>query len=296
MRGNLNGSAMPDSPHICDATTEDFQRLVIDGSRERPVLVDFWAAWCGPCQALAPVLARLAEAYGGKFIVVKVDTDQEQELAGQFGVRSLPTLLLFKDGQAVEEVIGAQPESVLRELLDRHIGRDSDAALARAESLVAQGNETEAAAVLQQALRADPANQRIAPALAGLELRRGRVEAARQLMEGMSAEQREGAPGKALVARIGFAEIAAHAPGADELRQRLSQDDSDIEARHLLAARLVLADEPEAALRLLLEICAKDGKWGEAAGRRGMLAVFDVLGDEDELVGRYRREMFNLLH
>ena len=117
---------MSPSPHIADVTQQTFESLVLAKSREIPVLADFWAAWCGPCKQLMPVLAKLADEYGGKFFLAKINSDTEQPLAARYGVKSLPTVKLFRNGQVVEEFMGAQPEKTIRALLDRHIPRESD--------------------------------------------------------------------------------------------------------------------------------------------------------------------------
>ena len=291
---------MADSPRIFAAAEDNFDDVVIAASRARPVLVDFWAEWCAPCQMLAPVLARLVDEYQGKFALVKVNTDENQTLVAQFGVRSLPTLMLFKDAQAVEETLGAQPESVLREMLDRHIARDSDRAIARADELARQGDASAAIAMLEQALQADPANHRIAPALCNVLLAAGRAAEAEELRDALPAELRESAEGKASAARIALAKIAADAPAPAELQKAIAAHPDDLQNRHRLAARLALRndmpDDTESALRHMLDIMRRDRHWNDEAGKRGLLTIFDLLADDDERVGRYRRKMFNLLH
>ena len=130
---------MSESSFVFNADAASFQSLVIDASHRVPVLVDFWAQWCGPCRALAPVLEKLANEFQGRFLLVKIDTDREQEVARQFGIRSLPTVKVFKDGSAVDEFLGAQPESQVRALLERHLTRESDDARVQAQSLRDRG-------------------------------------------------------------------------------------------------------------------------------------------------------------
>ena len=144
---------MSDLPNVVEVDQSSFQQLVVDKSAEMPVLVDFWADWCGPCKVLLPVLLKLVEEYQGKFQLAKVNTDLERELAQQQGIRSLPTLRLYKNGEVVDEILGAQPESAFRALLDEHIPRASDRLLEQALSAEAQGDIGQAVSLLEQAYR-----------------------------------------------------------------------------------------------------------------------------------------------
>ena len=151
---------MTDSAHIAAVTAADFERIVIQGSFERPVLVDFWADWCAPCRQLMPILSRLVEEFNGQFFLAKVDTEAEQALAAQFGVRSLPTVQLFKNGQAVDQFMGALPEGQIREFLSRHISRASDRLLDQARQSIAEGDMSGAKGLIERAARDDPENNR----------------------------------------------------------------------------------------------------------------------------------------
>ena len=147
---------MTDSPYIFDATAETFDSLVLDASRERPVVVDFWADWCAPCRSLMPVLAGLADRYNGKFHLVKVNSDSQQELAQRYGVRSLPTVKIFRDGEVVDEFMGALPEPAVREYIDRHVVRESDALRQRALELLQDDDRDGAIGLLRKAIAVDP--------------------------------------------------------------------------------------------------------------------------------------------
>jgi len=282
---------MATSPHIADVTEQSFDAAVLTRSRQVPVLVDFWAAWCGPCKMLMPVLQKLADEYGGKFFLAKVNTDVEQALANRYGVKSLPTVKLFKNGQVMDEFLGVQPEKAIRALLDRHISRESDALVHKALLALQSGNANEALAILQQAMQSDPTNDRVKLELTRLFIRLGRPTDAETTLGTLSAETRDGADAAALRAQLEFARIAAGARPIDELRKSLASNPRDSAARYELAARLVLLGDYPAALDEFLEIVRTDRKFNDDAGRRAMLAVFNLLGGTGEIVNQYRRKL-----
>lgn len=287
---------MSESPHIFEGTADNFDSLVIQGSHDVPVLVDFWAAWCNPCQMLMPVVTKLAEDYQGKFRLVKVNSDEQQPLATQYGVRSLPTLKLFRNGQVVEEIMGVQSEAVLRKLLDQYIERESDLRVDQAMQLAQNGDLEQARAVLQQAYVDDPDNQRIPLDLIRISVMTGDHAAAENMMKNLSPAQRETPEATTLLAQIYFTRLITDSPEPDVLSVNIDKHPDDLQSRHQLAAWHALEGNYEAALEQLLKIMQRDRSWGDNAGRSGMLTVFEMLGGEGELVGRYRRQMFNLMH
>ena len=287
---------MSDSPHVVDADAASFQSLVVDASRRQLVLVDFWAAWCGPCRALAPILERLADAYAGRVAVVKIDTDREQELAGRFAVRSLPTVKFFKDGNVVDEFLGVQPESSVRALIERHVSRQSDDARVLASTLYAQGELDRARSVLEQAHVEDPDNHRVTVDLANVLIESGEITRAREalsLVPDASASETGAGVAKA---RLTFAEVAASAPPSGDLERSIESDPGNCEARYALSARLAAQGEHEAALEQLLELLRINRTFRDDAARRGILAVFELLGTDNPLIGRYRARMSSLLY
>lgn len=285
---------MAESPYIIDVTRQNYAQ-VMEASFEVPVLIDFWASWCQPCLALMPVLAKLADEYQGKFLLGKLNTEQEQEIAAQFGIRSIPNVKLFRNGQPVDEFMGALPERAVREFLDRHVARESDVAVQKAREKLAAGDADAAIALLNQARAADPDNPRVVLALAGAQAAAGDVAAAEATLDGLPMNEQAKPEVAALRSHLYFEGQLAGAPPAAELEARLAADSGDSEARFRLALHKVVEQDYDTAIELLLELMKKDRGFGDDAGRSTLLKVFDLLGD-DPRVGQYRRRMASLLY
>jgi putative thioredoxin len=262
------------------------------------VLVDFWADWCQPCQVLMPMLAKLAQEYRGGFLLAKVNTDVEQALAGHFRVRSLPTVIVVWQGQIVEQLVGVQPESAYRALIDRFQSqRPGGASLQeQIEMLWQEGQKEEVIDLLREALVDQPDSNELKVMLADKLLQLGQDVEARTLLQSLPEDERSRQPASGLLARLQFADLATGAPDRATLEARLAQDPADSAARRQLAARCVLAGDYEAALQQFMDILRRDPQFENGAGRQGLIAMFEMLGNEDPLVITYRRRMFSLLH
>jgi len=287
---------MAESPHIIEITQENFQEIIIQGSTTRPVLVDFWAEWCAPCRSLMPLLAKLADEYQGKFLLAKLNTEEQRELAARFGIRSLPTVKLFRNGQPVDEFMGALPESEVRAFLERHIPREVDLLLKQADDLLLRGDATQAGQLLDQANRMDPDYSPVHIALARYKATLGELAEAERLLMELSLDEQLKPEVSSLLARIHFDRTARESPPVEALQQTLEQDPANSEARYQLASRHIMQKDYAQALELLFSLMQKDRQYGDDAGRKGMLQVFEMLGNEGELVTRYRSRMFNALH
>lgn len=286
---------MSASPYIFEIDASNYQQIVLDASHEVPVLVDFWATWCQPCQILMPMLARLADEYQGRFILAKINTEEQQAIAAQFGIRSIPTVKLFKNGAPIDEFMGALPEQQIRDFLDKHLPRASDGIVAQAQQLLQAGDSDSALALLLQAQADDPSNTRVAILLAQLHAARGDAEAANTILDGLPADIQSGPEVTTLRGHLHFQTIVTHAPAGAELERRLEANPNDSEARFQLAAYHVLGEDYIGAMELLLTLMQKDRSYGDDAARTTLLRLFDSLGEAPE-VASFRRRMFNLLH
>ena len=284
------------SEHITNVSSETFEQEVLKRSHEVPVLVDYWADWCGPCQMQMPVLKKLVEDYNGKFVLAKVNTDEQRELAKAHGIRSLPTMRVYKNGEMAEEVLAAQSESTLRILLDRYIERESDRIVAQAMAAWQSGEHAAALDLLKQAHQAEPDNHPLALTYAGLMIRQGLLDEAGALIAALPRDVRDEKDAARLLAQLDFASACNEAPDISTLEETLSNNPDDLEARYQLGASHVMQEQWEPALEAFLEIFKRDRGFRDDAGRKGLLAVFELLGDQNELVNSYRRKLFTLMH
>jgi len=290
---------MSDSPFIQEVNLENFMQVVVEGSKTVPVLVDFWADWCQPCHMLMPILAKLADEYQGAFILAKVDTEANREIATQLGIRSLPTVKLFVDGQPVAEFMGALPESEVRAFLDKHVEavkREEPASLLEQAMAMVDAGDTQAAnQLINSELEINPDNADAWLALAQLALGNGEYDKVGTALDKLPAEQRNKPEAARIAGLLKFGEIADHDVDFDALQQRIDSDAIDSEERYQFAIHCLLRGSAEQALQQLLTLLQSEPDWNDGEAKKSLIAVFDVLGT-DPLVSRYRRKMFNLLH
>ncbi len=281
--------------HSIDTRFESFVDDVIDASRKAPVLVDFWAPWCGPCQMLTPLLEKLAAEYEGAFCLAKANIDEQQQLAMQYAVRSVPTVKLFKNGEVVDEFLGAQSESQIRAMLDRHIERESDKAMNRAYAAYKKGDVDALQNMIEIANR-DPGNHRIRLQLADILIQEKRYDEAKEVLEALPHDIRQTPEVAGMLGRLEFFEFAREAPDISTLENRIRENPRNSEARYQLSAIYITQAEYEKAMHQLLEILKRDRSYGDDAARKALLRIFDMLGGGGELVQRYRHKMAAALH
>jgi putative thioredoxin len=282
--------------NIIDVTSETFQAQVVERSMTTAVLVDYWADWCGPCQMQMPILKKLVEEYAGKFVLAKVNTDEQRELAKDHGIRSLPTMRVYKNGEMAEEILAAQSESTLRILLDRYIDRESDSIRTKAMQRYEEGKHDEAIALLDEAHRTEPDNHQVTLDYAELFLKQGRSGDAEQLLAGLPRDVRDESDARRLLALLDFTLTTRNAPPRGELENTVQHNPDDMESYYQLGACYVLDGQLENAMGAFMYILQRDREFRDDAGRRALLSVFELLGNEGELVNSYRRKLFTALH
>jgi putative thioredoxin len=277
---------------IIDANDHDFEAAVIERSKRTPVVVDFWAPWCGPCRTLGPLLERLTDEHRGQFILAKVNVDESPGLSAALNIQSIPMVLGFRDGQIVAEFVGAIPETAVRDFLTKLLPSEADQLAAAAEQLLQAGKLDDADAAFQRALELDARNP---GALFGkatiLAKRNDDAEALVVLDRIPPGPRRQDADRLAAEIRI------KQGGGGDEhtLRAKLAANPGDLDARFLLAQVLAAASRHDEALAEYLEIVRRDRTFRDGAARKAMLDIFDLLGPQSEITSHYRSELAKVL-
>lgn len=282
------------SPHVFDASLALFEQEVLLKSKEVPVLVDFWATWCEPCKTLGPLLEKLADEFNGGFLLAKVDVDKDQQLAGYFQIKSVPTVMLVKDGQIVDGFPGALPEGQLREFLTHHGVEPAPVVEEAPPETAAPLTAHEDVARLRAAAMAEPDKDETRLDLALALLKTGAVDEAQAMLDALPANLAQDDRALRGRARLGFAALLRDAPPAAVLQTAIATDPADLRARYLLGAQLIVAGESQAGLEQFLEMLRRDRAFQDGLPRKALIDAFRVVEDED-LVGSYRRKMASLI-
>ena len=279
------------SEHALDVGLAGFAQHVLEESKHRPVVVDFWAPWCGPCKSLKPILEKLAAEYGGKFLLAKINSDDNQELAARYGVRGIPSVKAFVNGEPVDEFSGALPEGEVRAFLDRLVPSPTDELRQQSQAARMAGDIAGALKLLAEASKLEPTHVGVRLDAAEIMLDLNEADEARRLIGSVADDADPRVP--ALKARLQFMGAA----GEDEaaLTARVAANENDLEARLKLANLLVAAGQYEAGMDQLLEIVRRDRGFEDDIGRKTLLSVFNLLGG-GELVSRYRRLLASVLN
>ncbi len=284
---------------VKDATTATFLADVIEASRDVPVIVDFWAPWCGPCKQLTPTIEKLVRAQGGKVRLVKVNVDENQAVAAQLRVQSLPTVYAFRDGQPIDGFVGAQPESVVKTFIERLVSAEtqSDVAsvLETGNELLEAGDLQGAAEVFAAVLHEDRENAEALAGLAQCYLKSGDIERARQTLQLVAPDKRGSANVHSAEAAIALADKSNATGDVSALIQRIESNPKDHEARLNLALALASRGQKNEALEHLLELVRLDRKWNDEAARKQLVQFFDAWGAKDPLVAEGRRRLSSIL-
>ncbi len=287
---------MSNSPYVFEATLENFQQKVMDASANTPILVDVWADWCAPCKQLMPLLDKLVNEYRGAFLLAKVNADEQQQLTTSLGVRSLPTIILVKNGQAVDGFNGALPESEIRKVLDKHVEAPEEDAYEKAHRLWDEGDLNGALEILSEMNRKDPENMKVLIDLAQIKAETGDLETAEQVLESLPPEEKLQTQAKQLAARIHFLRQSAELPPMADLELALEKDPKSPEALHQLALHHVLRENNAEAMELLLRLMQVGSGYKDGVARTTLIELFDKLGNGNPDVRTYRRKLYTLMH
>ncbi len=286
------------SPYSYDVSRADFEQKVLAASHQAPVLVDFWAPWCQPCRILKPILEKLAAELGGKFILAKVNSDENQELAVQYGVRSIPAVKAFVGGKLVDEFTGALPEGQIRQFLERLLPSPAEPLRQEALAAYARGDVEGARKTMAAAINLDPKNDDAYLDFVEMSLSANALDEARELLDVVAGKARDTARVAALQAQL---QLAQSGSGADvaALQAQVDASPDDLDARLQLANALAVGQDYRGALAQLLEIVRRDRSWNEEAGRKTMLTLFNLLAAQPQhgaLVREYRTQLSRTLN
>lgn len=279
--------------NIVNVTLENFQQVLLEGSKEKLVVIDFWADWCEPCKQLMPVLDKLASEFSEHIVLAKINCDEQQELAGQFGVRNLPTVALMKDGQPVDGFAGVQPESQIRELIQKHLPKPQEEWFAQGVALADQQQWAQAYPLLKQAFEAESENPTYLLMLANCAIELGKLTEAEELLAAVTMVNQDGAY-QQVVAKLDLAKQASESPEIKALQDLLEKEPESNDVKLKLAIALHQANRAEEALELIFAILKQDLAFADA--KKVFLDIIANLPDGDELASKYRRKLYALLY
>ena len=292
-------SGAGDNDIIKDGTTASFAKDVLEASKQVPVLVDFWAPWCGPCKQLTPVIEKVVRSYGGKVRLVKINTDEHPGIAGQLRVQSIPTVYAFRDGRPLDGFAGAQPESTVRAFIDRLVGEqaeeDINSVLASADEALEAGDLQSAVEIYAAVLGEDQQNEVALSGLARCYLKSGDVARTEHTLALVPPDKADSAPVAGVRAALELAKRASAQDNRADLEARIKANPADHQARYDYAIELAARGDKAEALEQLLDLIRRDRQWNEEAARKQLLQLFDAWGPKDDLTSEGRRRLSSIL-
>lgn len=279
--------------NIIEVNLDNFQQVLLEGSKQKLVVIDFWADWCEPCKQLMPVLEKLAAEFSEQIVLAKVNCDEQQQLAMQFGVRNLPTVALMKDGQPIDGFTGVQPEGQIRELIQKHLPSPQQEWFAQAVTMIQEQAWQQAYPLLKQAYDAEPANPEFTIMLANVSIELGKLEEAEALLATITMVNQD-ANFQQVVSKLDLAKQASESPEIQSLQALLAQEPESLDLKLKLSIALSQGNRTQEALELIYSILRQD--LGFADAKKVYLDIIANLPDGDELAGKYRRKLYTLLY
>jgi putative thioredoxin len=296
---DMGGQSLGGGDIVKEATLATFAKDVLEASRNVPVLVDFWAPWCEPCKQLTPILEKVVKSFAGKVRLVKVNIDQNQALAGQLRIQSIPTVYAFRDGRPLDGFQGAQPESAVRAFVERLLGEeaamDAAAAIAAADQALEAGDLQGAAEIYAAVLQGEPQNAAALAGLARCYLKSGDAARAEQTLELVPPDKRDSAPVASARAALELAKVAGKAGDIGKLKAQVEAQPANHQARLDYAIALAAGGNKSEAAEQLLESFRRDRKWNDEAARKQLLKLFDAWGPKDPATLEGRRKLSSIL-
>jgi len=281
--------------NIVDINLENAKQLLVDESFTRPVLIDFWADWCAPCKSLMPILEKLANEYAGAFLLAKVNADEMGMISSQFGVRSLPTVILMKDGQPIDGFAGALPEKEVRELLEKYLPKPWEKFVNEAQAFIMVGDFNAALPLLRQAYEDSKQDAAIACLMAQCHLELNRIDNAEAILATIKMKDQD-AHYEQLLAQVALKKQAAKTPELLALEAALANEPDNLQIAYQLAIQYHAEDAYRPALELLIGIIRKDRNFAEGAAKKTFMDILAALGKGDALAIEFQRKLFTLLY
>ncbi|MGH2543108.1 MAG: thioredoxin [Ardenticatenaceae bacterium] len=279
--------------YVIEVGERSFQEDVIERSRGVPVLVDFWAPWCGPCRMLTPVLEQLAAEGNGSWVLAKVNSDENPRLAQRYDVRGIPNVKAFRDGKLVAEFVGAQPRAMVQRFLEQLLPNELDESVSRAEELLSAGKTKLARAALKDVLREKPDHDAAHLAMARVELTESDPQAALAHLDAIPAEGPLGPAAKMLRAQARFSDTQESS--VQELAARIDENPADLDSRYELARLAVQRGDYDTAAEQLLYVIEKQRDFRDGAAHQAILDLFTIMGEDDPRTRQYRKKLGMLL-